>query len=376
MTSAARIAAGTPIRAPARGLAKRLHRWLGLSLGFAYGLMGLSGAILVFKDELLAWQYPALGTVAAEGMPLAAWLSRAEARYPGLRSVRLPQDGTGYYQVFMPGGDRHYLDGQGERLLTRQARGDALAWLEEFHHRLLAGEAGEWLLGVLAIATLALLVLGLWLWWPKSGRWGTALRLAWSDGGVRRWFDGHRVIAAVAAVLLAYNVLTGLMMSMHGAPQVLFTVFDADPPTAPPRSLEPPLGSRLPWAELLARARAALPEGRITVVAPPAADQPASFRLRQPGECHPLGRGGVALHPGTGELLWAVDVRRLNAGTRLAYAQFPLHAGKLGSPVVTALTVLAGLVPVWLLASGLRLWWLRRRLSARRPDGRSAPRRP
>ncbi|MBI2379198.1 MAG: PepSY domain-containing protein [Gammaproteobacteria bacterium] len=368
MTSDAKLAAALSLKKPlpAHSWPKRLHRWLGLSLGLVYLLMGLSGVALVFKDELLSWQYPPLAGAPAAGVPLDQWLTRVEGEYRGIRSIRLPQDGAAYFQVFLKTGERHYLDAAGQRLLTRRARGDALAWLEEFHHRLLAGEAGEWLLGVLAIGTLTLLGLGLWLWWPQAGRWKTALRLDWSAGGLRRWFDAHRVVAAVAAVLLVYNVVTGLMMTMHGAPLGLLTAWDAAPPPAPPKLLAAPVSSRLPWERLLAEARKAMPEARLTMVTPPSdPDKPLMLRMRQPGEWHPNGRGGLALDPGTGEVLWAVDVRELNAGTRLAYAQFPLHAGKLGSPVVTGLTVLAGLVPVFLALSGLRLWWLRRRVRRR-----------
>ncbi len=41
-----------------------VHRWLGISLGVWFALVGLSGAILVFEDPIDAWLNPHLLTTA------------------------------------------------------------------------------------------------------------------------------------------------------------------------------------------------------------------------------------------------------------------------------------------------------------------------
>lgn len=353
-------------RAGGKAFWKTLHRWLGFSLGLIYLLLGLSGTALLFKDEILAWQYPALAAPPVPALPLATWLGRVEAAHPDFRLVRLPRAGQPWFQLHRPSGEVLYLDGQGQVLLVRGEGGDWLAWFEAFHHRLLLGEAGEWFLALVALGTLALLVLGLWLWWPRPGHWRQGLRLDWSAGGVRRWFDLHKFAGALAGLVLLFSAGTGLMMTGHGLPQTLFTSFDRQAVPVPPKQLAEPTGQRLAWGELLTRARAALPEGEITLVGRPSTDKPLLLRMRLPGEWHPNGRGGVALHPGSGALLFRLDVREQGAGARTAFAMYPLHAGKVGGAAMTALMLIAGLAPLLLFWSGLKLWLKRRGLRLRR----------
>src|SRR5262245_54914174 len=61
-----------------------LHRWLGLWLGAWFALVGLSGAILVFEDEVDAWLNPLLLTDHRPGPVLSAHsvFDRAETEFP------------------------------------------------------------------------------------------------------------------------------------------------------------------------------------------------------------------------------------------------------------------------------------------------------
>lgn len=343
-----------------KALWQKLHRWLGFSWGLLYLLMGLSGACLVFKDELLRVQYPSLAQPLPDALALPELMARFEARYPGFTLVRLPKEGQPWFLVQEGGLRIHYLDGQGRELLTRGR--DGLALLEDFHHTLLLGPAGEWVLGAVAVGTLALLVMGLYLWWPRPGYWRQGLSLAWSSGGIRRWFDVHKVAGAISAIALLYSAGTGLMMTMDNTPQRLFTVFDRRLPPAPPKALPAPAGARRPWAELLKTAQAAIPDGRMTLLSRPLSpDRPLLVRMRVPGEWHPNGRGGVGLNPATGELVYRMDVREQEAGARAAYAMYPLHAGKVGGAAMSALLMVAGLTPALMFFSGTKLWLARRR---------------
>lgn len=51
-----------------------------------------------------------------------------------------------------------------------------MTFIYDLHYRLLLGETGGIVLGWTGFALLALLLSGLWAWWPR-GSWAKALRL-------------------------------------------------------------------------------------------------------------------------------------------------------------------------------------------------------
>ena len=75
---------------------KRLHLWVGLSVGLVYALIALSGSVLVLQGPLLRLMHPPL---AAHALPDAAArtavLTRIAHEWPsrGLRGADLPTAG-------------------------------------------------------------------------------------------------------------------------------------------------------------------------------------------------------------------------------------------------------------------------------------------
>ena len=70
------------LKSHARSASLRLHRWLGLALGPAFVLLGLSGSLLVFYVEIDAAIDPALRNAVAEpasGQPPTSWQPVVEA---------------------------------------------------------------------------------------------------------------------------------------------------------------------------------------------------------------------------------------------------------------------------------------------------------
>jgi uncharacterized iron-regulated membrane protein len=359
------VAVATPLpriaslRHRVRAMLSWLHLWVGLGAGAVFAVIGLSGSVLVFHEDLLRWQHPQLDghALQADGSVLATILARETPR--GLRSIQMPDTGMPTFVGFYTDGRRGYFAPEdGSTLLLRSADDDVLLWLHELHVHLLGGEAGEQVLGIVGWIASGLLLTGLYLWWPKWGRMLSHLRMH-RGPPVRRWLSWHRSSGVVLLPLLLLLTLTGVGMVYHAGARTLLTGLfgGGDAPAAPVRTPDAPVD----WTAVLGRAHAALPGAHLTRTAPPAADEGVvGFRARMPGEWHPNGRSTVHVDLAGREVLLVHDATRQPMGARMTEAIYPLHIGAVGGPLVRWLTALGGLVPAFLLTTGF-LFWRRRR---------------
>ena len=342
-----------------RKLLSWLHLWVGLSAGLAFALLGLTGSVLVFHEDLLRWQHPQLEghALRADGDVLATILSRETPA--GLRSIQLPDASMPTFVGFYEDGRRGYFAPEdGERLLIRSTEDDLLLWLQDLHIHFLAGDTGEQVVGIVGWIALGLLATGVYLGWPKPGM--LRLTLRWfAQPAPRRWLSWHRSTGVLLLPLVLLLTLTGVGMVYHsGARSLLTGLFGGgEVPGAPVRAP----AAALDWPAVLARAQAGLPGARLTRTAAPARDAGVvSFRARMPGEWHVNGRSTVHVDLAGSEVLLAHDATTQPAGARMTEAIYPLHIGAVGGPLLRWLTALAGLVPAFLLVTGFLFWWRKR----------------
>lgn len=353
----ARRAAADRVRRRVRAALAWLHLWVGLAAGTLFAVLGLSGSVLVFHAELLRLRHPALAAqpVHADARVLERILAEWEPR--GLRAIDLPREAMPAWQAFFEDGSRRYFaTGDGALLLTRTTGSDPLLWLHELHTHFLAGETGEQAVGVVGWIALFLLLSGLYLWWPRLGRWLKHLRVH-AHPPVRRWMTWHRTPGALLAPWTLLIVLTGVGMIYDSlARDVLTGLFGGrDAPKAPTLTdtATPP-----DWARVLAAARAAWPHGALVRVAPPR-EGVMTLRVRADREWHPNGRS-LLFVAADGRVLGVYDATRQAPGTRMNAALYPLHIGAVGGWPLRIATALAGLLPAFLLVTGF-LFWRRRR---------------
>lgn len=345
-----------------RSILSWLHLWLGLTVGSVFALIGLTGSVLVFHDDLLTWQNPQLAghEVVVDGEVLAGILAEWEPQ--GLRSIHFPEpDGLPVYQGYFLDGHRAYFaPANGELLLERTIGGDWLLFLADFHIHLLGGEAGHQVLGVIGWIATFLLLSGLYLWWPAFGRMLAHLKM-YNGPPVRRWLSWHRSIGVLSLPLVLLLTLTGTGMVYHaGFRAVLTGVFGGEPAPAAPERVAT-TGTAPDWPRILATANAALPDARLTRTGPP---EPGSdvigFRARAAGEWHPNGRSLVYVDRAGERLLLAHDATDQALGARMTEAIYPLHIASVGGPLYRWAAVLGGLLPAFALVTGF-LFWRRRR---------------
>ncbi|PJK09302.1 peptidase [Lysobacteraceae bacterium NML120232] len=335
----------------------RLHLWAGLSVGLIFALLGISGAVLVFHNPLLRWQYPQL----AEHAPVAhAQVLHHISQSPhanDLSSLDLPRPALPVWQGHYRDGSRGYFaPDDGRLLLIRRPGKDWLMFLHDFHVKLLAGKPGREVLGILAWPCLLLLLTGLYLWWPKPG--GFWLSLRWyRQPALRRWHSWHQSTGALILPMLLLLVLTGLSFVYPNLFRIgLTSVFGGTPLPM----LEEPAANHadVDWQTVLESAQQALPDARIHRVSLPQDDKDAvNIRLQAAGEWHPNGRSQVIVSRDGKTLHQVVDARRQALGQRIQMSFYPLHIGAVGGLAMQIFTALAGLAAAFLFFTGLMRWW-------------------
>lgn len=148
---------------------KQIHLWLSLPAGVLISIICLTGAVLVFKDELLAW----MGYESIKGSPLM-WVMK----------------------------------------LHRWLMDDTRTW-------------GKVLVGVSTLFFVFILISGLTVHLPKKWKKGSFV-VHRSKGNARFLFDLHCVLGIYATIILLACALTGLMWSFHWYRDMVGFLFDAE----------------------------------------------------------------------------------------------------------------------------------------------------
>ncbi|WP_157270996.1 PepSY-associated TM helix domain-containing protein [Azohydromonas aeria] len=358
-----------------RKLASWLHRYVGLTLAGLLLVSGGTGAFITFSKEIDGVLNPSLRQVEARAsaVPLDTLAASAREARPGeaLRLIVLPAAPRDAAEAWYAGSRmRAYVDPySGQVLGVRDTHDSAAGWLTDLHVHLMSGDAGKAVLGWAGLATLGLIALGVGLWWPKRGRWKQAFQVKWGASPVRVWLDLHKLAGVLAGAFLVVIATTGSALALYDAvtEPLLAALTGKGPVQVAPKS-SGSAGAPASLDDMVRKARAIFPAGRVTRIMLPAHSQAAvAVRMQLPGEAHQLGRTFVFFDQYDGRLLRTDDVFQAGAAARIYSWLYPLHTGFYGGLVTRALNVLLGMSLALLAASGLWLW-TRNQLARRRAE--------
>lgn len=366
-------------------LLRRLHLWLGLSLGLIAALLGLTGSALVFYVEIDAALHRELQGEAAgpaPGWDSPVWdraLATGRARWAdpaGKWSFEATGKGGVVPARYYPPSDHHghhaeremvWFSADGARIVRAEPWGGYLmSWLYELHMHLLAGETGRQLAGWSGFAMLALLVTGIVAWWPR-GSWRKALVFKRRAAPIRRLRDLHKLLGLWSAILLFVLAATGALLALPDVRVQLLTVAITPPDAVPAPLSTASAGRQIPISQALAVAHRVLPDARLAFIDIPGAGA-APFRIRAQvaGDPHRRFPGSfVFVDQYSGRLLAVHDVRRGNPSTVASAWIRTLHDGSVGGLPTRVLAAILGFAPLLLFVTGI-LHWRRRTVSRRR----------
>lgn len=356
---------------------RKLHLWLGLGLGGLLVLLGLTGSILAFYPELDALLHP---EIRVEGSGPPDWdraLTTVRAAYPD-------KDGPWRFEVTdRPGAipARYYdpperaghafrpmtvwLSPDGGDVLRRDYWGEyAMTFIYDLHYRLLLGETGGKVLGWLGFALLALLLSGLWAWWPRSmtsGSWSKALRFKRGAPPQRALRDWHKLTGLSGLAFLLILTVTGIMLELPDESDAALGAIGLPVDHLPhvhEHLAQASISQFIPPSKAIATAMTQLPGARLAWIETPAASG-GTYRLRMQVPGDPSFRfphSFVWVDGATGEASAVLDARDAASGSTVNNWVHPLHDGSAGGLVGRILAALTGFVPLILFMTGLMRW--------------------
>ena len=163
-----------------RKLFAKLHLWLSIPFGIIIALVCLTGAILVFENEIMQLCYPTryyVEEVKGEPLPPAELMAAARKQLPDsipINGLRVFPDPERTYQVVLPGKKAAAFidpytgkltgvdDGQGFFMQTMRLH----RWLLDNFKRDGSFSWGKNLVGYATLALAVILLSGLAIWWP------------------------------------------------------------------------------------------------------------------------------------------------------------------------------------------------------------------
>ena len=367
-------------RLTTRRILFRVHWAAGLVAGLVLAVVGVTGAMIGFEAEWLAWLNPGYQTpsVGRPALPADIWIARAQATTPGLRPRGLSWSGDDrpVRVRLATGRDRSLsvaLNPYSGEILGPERGAEALAVAEDLHRRLAAGPVGKQLVGASTVLLILMLVSGVYLRWPGRPRAVSAwlkpnLRLR---GRALLW-NLHAVAGTwlLAAYLLA--ALTGLWWSYDGYRNLINGLAGVEGPMRRPAEPAEVVGPTPSVSQAWSAFRSAAPDAtRANLRLPGEDDAIIEVRYQDPRSAHERAWDSLRIDRESGVIVERRLHRDQPAGRRFVAALFPLHSGSWFGTPGRVLMALASLLMPLFAVSGIWLWCLRRGRARPKKGGHS-----
>ncbi|MGH8656424.1 MAG: PepSY-associated TM helix domain-containing protein [Gammaproteobacteria bacterium] len=243
------------------------------------------------------------------------------------------------------------------------------SWIYNLHSTLLMGETGYEVLGIIGLLFMGSLITGVYLWWPRGGKWRQTFTLKRGASPERWVFDIHKLCGISSVSVLFILAFTGVYFHygdyLHPLLNWLSPIREKPPFEAPEglTSKVIPGAATLSITRAIAIGRQRFPNSELKGIKTP--EGPArvyELRMRQPGEVNVgFPSSTVWIDQYSGEMLHARDPNRFTAGETFLNLMWPLHDGEALRLPGRILVCLTGFVPLVPYVTGIMRWLQKRR---------------
>jgi uncharacterized iron-regulated membrane protein len=340
-----------------------IHRVTGLVSGLFIFLMSLSGAVLVFHEELDSLQYPAIITGGDQPiLSIDSCYSLLQKQYPyaQISDCHIPEKitrpflftiydssykrGTGTLQVFIQ-------PQTGAILKLKGAKDNIMSWLAVLHSSFHLGKKGEWLLGFFAILFLISVVTGTILY-----RKNVIAVLSFKKRVLKR-ANLHQLIGTWTLLFNVMIGITGFWMQRYVFKKEFYKSYDYTPVLKTSPSLFYSLDSSMK------KAKEKFPEftGYVVYFAQNKKGKTAIYGSQNSNSfIHSKKYADVVFLDSTGQVAGTAFVNEISSSARYDIINSQIHYGKYGSWPVKIIYCLFGLTGGLLSITGFLLWYRRK----------------
>jgi uncharacterized iron-regulated membrane protein len=354
----------------------QIHSWLGLFAGLGLLVVGLSGSLLVFREEIETLLNPQLVRVeptAAGRLPLDTLLTEAQRQLPAhevtgwLVQYDSPRMADVLYVIER--GHNEWLiatlDPYTGKLLASPRLGTTTftGWMLDLHYAFFADNVGLVIVGLLGVVLCVLGVTGVWLY---REFWKHVFTLRWGRGARILFSDVHKFVGITS---VAFNLILGFTGAWWNLQHVIGHMIYGDPPQ--PVIAERLYSPALSLEALTREASARIPDYRANFISLPS--NPAAPAITFYGTIEPRSRWSgpygstVAYDAKTLAHTATVDLREGGLWAQVYDTFTPLHFGTFGGLPVKILWAVGGLTPGILGVTGFLIWRSRRRRQETEP---------
>jgi len=365
----------------ARRALRQVHLWITVVLCLPLVVLGVTGSILVFRDEIGNLLEPPPRLIVETGEPhavaeiIVAVRARIDNEFAPVlyEAPNAPEQPASLRFVALGGAakgpriidvlvDRVTLD-----FVTLQYTIPGfLRVIIRLHGNLLMGRAGRVYVGWFGLAMLVLAFSGLILWWPGRKRWRAAFLVKRGARGLRLYRDLHGAIGIWTFVVLITVSFTGVYLvfpqTVGAGIKRLLPSRDTDNPAPIVRDEG---AQRIDADRAIAIALSTTPRARlISIGLPTQPEQPYRVSLARPGDGRDVPEV-VALINSSGTLIELIDPRRFGPAQTVLAWQRAVHFGQGLGWVWRILVCVSGLLPAIFAYTGLAMWLIPRRARRR-----------
>lgn len=377
-----------------------LHRYIGLVMAFFLVIAGITGAVLVWYEELDGMVLGELHKVQPPS-PSAAMLdavelhARVQTALPQARADWVPlKPEAGHAAVFWLEPKTDAVTGQDielpfDEVFVNPYTGDILGWrtwgdisegsknllpfLYRLHYSLALGTIGTTLFGIIALLWTLDCFIGFSLTLPRNRPFWQKWRPAWGIKRKRLNYDAHRAGGLWPWALLFVLAWSSVGFNLHEVySPVTKLIFDyrdhwAELPNRPTPLEKPTLdfSAALERGRMLAGEEAAR-HGFVVKAENTLQYQPRSglyrYRVTSDRDIHDHGGGTQIWFDGnTGDLINTILPTGQYSGNTVTNWLFALHMASVWGLPYRVLVCLVGLVVAMLSVTGIVIWWRKRK---------------
>lgn len=362
-----------------RTIIRSIHLWLSLVVGVFICLLGISGSVLVFENEINRTLHSKMFTPSkGEALSVEELKQAVKTAYPEGKIHRIytpdERSANGVYNFIMLNQDERmnvYVDPSTGTILGTKDSGTFLQFVTDFHHTFLIQSEtirGMDLVGYTGVALLIISISGIVLWWPKGKMKRFAFKKQQASHPYKKQYEWHRLIGIYSIPFLLLIAITGALFPFG---EKIFTPLGLETrkgPTPEQLMIETEKETFLPFTQLTKAATKDYPEAIITQIRMPREEkQPIEFRLSYKYDPSQQSTGNVRVwvNPYEGTAIKVVDSTKDKSFASVYQTWlFPLHTGRFGGLFTQVLFFIGGFIPTILGVTGVIMWRLRTKKKA------------